>query len=197
VPLPQISDFILQVKMDSWPPPPPYYKLYAEGGAEIEGVHYPTPPAPPPVIQGDYRMFGMPYNTDCKMPTLAESGMIVLSDGGSCGANLQKLTRSALVTYMEMIRGLTQGENQEARLAAIEVMLVNMHYLVNLHRPQQAQDAVKQMMRQEIDRLKQLTQDLKQATDAAEALLNDNDNDTNELPERPEDDARAAKKLKL
>lgn len=178
--------------MDSWPPPPPYYKLYAEGGAEIEGVQYSAPPAPPPVIEGAYLMFGMPYNTDNAMPTLAESGMTVLSDGGSCGADLQKLTRSALVTYMEMIRGLIHGENQEARLAAIEVMFVNMHYLVNLHRPQQAHDAVKQLMRQEIDRLKQLTQDLRQATDAAEALLNDNEN-----PEPVDDGTGYLKKMKL
>ena len=118
-------------------------------------------------------MFGLPYATQRSEPTLEEAGVPRLSDGRGGGHDLRKLARSALVTYVEMVKGMEQGENQEARLGALEVMFVNMHFLCNQHRPQQATDSIKRIMRQEIERQKELTAELAAACDAAEALLDE------------------------
>ena len=157
--------------MDSWPSVPPFYRLYGpEQPATVNGRRYEAP-APPPPLEGSYRMFGLPYSTQPAEPTLAEAGVPTLSDGEGGGKDLQKIVRSVLVTYVEMVRGMEQGENQEARLGALEVMFVNMHFLCNRHRPQQATDSIKRIMRQEIERQKQLTAEMAAACDAAETLL--------------------------
>ena len=96
--------------------------------------------------------------------------MAQLTDG-DCNGDLQKLARSVLVTYLEMVKGAAQGENQEARLGAIEVMYVNMHFLVNQHRPQQAHDMVLNMMREELKRRDELLGQIETACQEAERIL--------------------------
>jgi hypothetical protein len=90
------------------------------------------------VIEGPYEMFGMGYHTDPVPATLQGSGIQVLSDGNNAGEDLQKLIRSLLVAYIELVQGTALGETglNEARLSAIETMLLNMHFIVNSYRPQ-------------------------------------------------------------
>jgi hypothetical protein len=56
--------------MDSWPPIPPYVKLFAEDSEYL-------PPPPPKPVEGEYLMFGQHYNTVQKNPTLTEMGQKV------------------------------------------------------------------------------------------------------------------------
>jgi hypothetical protein len=84
---------------------------------------------------------------------------------------LQKLTKSVLVTYIELVKGIVQGENQEARLNAIETIFMNMHYLINIHRPQQATDTVVNLMKGELERKKRLIGEIETACEEAEAEL--------------------------
>ncbi len=118
-------------------------------------------------------MFGMPYHTRPEAPTLEGSGLVRLSDGESAAADLRKLVRSALVQYMELVQGVVQGEvgRTEERLAALETMLLNMHFIVNSYRPRQALDTTAALVRLEIDRQKKLTREIHDACDEAEALL--------------------------
>ena len=57
----------------TYPPPPPYFPLYKHGATIPEGLtrktvpegYVITPPAPPPVPTGEYRVFGYTENVGC------------------------------------------------------------------------------------------------------------------------------------
>jgi hypothetical protein len=126
-----------------------------------------------PVIDGSYEVFGMPYNTHPVAATLEGSGIQHLTDGVSAKDDLKKLTRSLLVSYTEMVQGVVLGEKgqTEERLAALEAIFLNMHFIVNSHRPQQAAETTEALVRLEIDRQLNLAKEIHSACDEAEALL--------------------------
>jgi mediator of RNA polymerase II transcription subunit 7 len=152
--------------MDSWPPVPAYVRLFAATSQW-------APPAPPPPVEGEYDMFGVRYSTEPAVPTLQSAGVQQLTDGVSARDDLRKLIRSLLVHYTELVQGVVGGEHglTESRLAAIETIFLNMHFIVNSHRPQQAVDTAAAMVRRETERLRALAAELETACDAAEALL--------------------------
>lgn len=163
--------------MDSWPPVPPYVRLFAADSKY-------APPQPPPVIDGAYEMFGMPYNTHPVPATLQASGIQQLTDGVSAVDDLRKLTRSVLLCYTELVQGVVLGEvgATETRLAALETMFLNMHFIVNSHRPQQAVETAEALVRLEIERQLKLAKDIHAACDDAEALLKRRDADNDQEP---------------
>ncbi len=125
------------------------------------------------MIEGEYDMFGVRYNTAPEVPSLQNCGVQQLTDGVSAKEDLRKLVRSVLVHYVELVGGVVAGEKgeTEARLTAIETMLLNMHFIVNSHRPQQAVDTVAAMVRVEVERQRRLAGVIEAACDEAEALL--------------------------
>ncbi|KAI8558805.1 hypothetical protein RHMOL_Rhmol04G0125300 [Rhododendron molle] len=54
----------------TYPPPPPYYKLYKD---YIQNPN--SAPEPPPPIEGTYVLFGANYTTDDVLPSLEEQGV--------------------------------------------------------------------------------------------------------------------------
>ncbi|GJP71948.1 hypothetical protein CLOP_g2732 [Closterium sp. NIES-67] len=50
----------MEATASTYPPPPPYYKLYANYDPDSGSGG----PAPPPAITGEYVSFGAPYNSD-------------------------------------------------------------------------------------------------------------------------------------
>lgn len=164
--------------IQSWPPVPAYVRLFRqeeEGDAEEKGEkkeekkrppRYAEPPPPRPLGEEEaYSVFAIPCQLKAPLPTLEGSGIPDL------GSSLQTLVRSVLVTYLELVRGTVQGQNQDPRLDAIRTMLINMQFLVNQHRPQQAYDTVKNIMRAELERKRALIAELDAACDQAEQLL--------------------------
>jgi hypothetical protein len=172
----------------AWPPVPVYSKLFEEESQFAP----PEPPAPP---AGDtFTAFGNESSTRLLFPTLAENGVQVLYDANaSASSELKRLNKSALVQYCEIVEGLiSEGDAKlDDRLSSLETMLINMHYLVNTHRPQQASDALVSMLRETIKRNRDLSEGLKAACDDAERVLealkaeqqaeknNDNNNNNN------------------
>ena len=153
--------------MDSWPPVPAYVRLFASSS------QWAPPPPPPPVVEGEYDMFGVRYSTEPVVATLQSCGVQQLTDGVSAREDLRKLLRSLLVHYADLVQGIVNGEHgqTEARLSAIETIFLNMHFIINSHRPQQAVETVAAMLRLEIERQRRLAAELEAACDAAEALL--------------------------
>ncbi|GFZ03691.1 mediator complex, subunit Med7 [Actinidia rufa] len=54
----------------TYPPPPPYYKLYKDYTQNPKSA-----PEPPPPIEGTYVLFGSSYTTDDVLPSLEEQGV--------------------------------------------------------------------------------------------------------------------------
>ncbi|KAJ8429147.1 hypothetical protein Cgig2_010013 [Carnegiea gigantea] len=54
----------------TYPPPPPYYKLYKDYLQNPKSA-----PEPPPPIQGTYMLYGATYTTDDVLPSLEEQGV--------------------------------------------------------------------------------------------------------------------------
>lgn len=152
--------------MDSWPPPPPFFKLFAE---ESEFI----PPAPPRPIEGQYEMFGASYSTKFVSPSLEESGVqrLTTSDGADAVSDLRKQMRTALCLYVDLVLGMSQGEPQDERLAVLEKVFLNMHFIVNSHRPQQAMDAFLAMMKQGVAERKRMSKEIDDACKEAELVL--------------------------
>jgi hypothetical protein len=125
------------------------------------------------VVEGEYDLFGVRYSTEPAVTSLQSCGVQQLTDGVGAREDLRKLIRSLLVHYADLVQGIVGGEHgpTEARLAAIETIFLNMHFIVNSHRPQQAVDTVAAMLRRETERQRGLAAELEAACDAAEALL--------------------------
>ncbi|KAL8036039.1 hypothetical protein ABFX02_12G133800 [Erythranthe guttata] len=62
----------------TYPPPPPYYKLYKEYSQDPDSA-----PAPPPPIEGPYVLYGASYTTDDVLPGLEEQGVRQLYPKGT------------------------------------------------------------------------------------------------------------------
>lgn len=154
--------------MDSWPAPPSYWTLW-ESCSEY------SPPTNPPTIpfeaEQSVTMFGAPYETRLSLPTLESSGMEQLFEGEGDAKEFRRLNDSLLLHYMDMLRGMRMGENQDERLRAMEKIFTNMHYLINTRRPQQARLMVRDLVRQNVKRQEELIASLEEACDEAERLL--------------------------
>jgi hypothetical protein len=90
--------------MDTWPPVPPYWKLFNADSAF-------SPPAPPPLPDDESKtitMFGTVYNTDLTMPALSEAGVQQLFDDNDVLGGFRRLNESLLVQYLDLVRGMRQ-----------------------------------------------------------------------------------------
>lgn len=153
--------------MDAWPPPPPFWKLHA-----ADSTH--APPAPPRVPDGAEEallMYGARYSTSLSLPTLRDAGMPQLFDASTSVADFRRLNESLLVHYVDLVRGMRRGDNQDARLEAMEKVFVNMHFLINSRRPAQAEAALAATISAQVARQREWTRQLEEACDEAEALL--------------------------
>ena len=154
------------VSMESFPPVPPYFSFFNDNSSFI-------PPDPPKPIEGEYEMFGARYTTKTEELSLEQTGLRQLcdEDGSNSASDLKRLSKMALLHFSDLIRGMVQGENQDERIAALETIFVNMHFIANRHRPQQAIDSVCAMLRQEIERQKRLAEEIDAACEEAEKVL--------------------------
>jgi hypothetical protein len=116
-------------------------------------------------------MFGAQYSNQLPQPSLAEDGVQQLFRDDHVVEDFKSLNRALLVHYLDLVRGMRLGENQEARLAAMETILVNMHFIINSKRPEQARQMVSSIAHTTVLRQQRLCEELDIACDEAEALL--------------------------
>ncbi|KAL6013493.1 hypothetical protein ACLOJK_003991 [Asimina triloba] len=144
----------------SFPPPPPFYKLYKEY------VNNPkSAPAPPPPIQGTYSLYGATYTTDDVLPSLEDQGVRQLYPKGhnvDYKKELRSLNRELQLHLLELADILVERPSQYARrVEDISLILKNLHHLLNSLRRHQARATLIHILELQIQRRKQAVEDIK------------------------------------
>ncbi|KAJ7527984.1 hypothetical protein O6H91_16G079500 [Diphasiastrum complanatum] len=144
----------------AYPPPPPYYKLYKDFLENPDSA-----PAPPPVIEGMYTMFGSTYTTDDLLPSLEDQGLRQLYPKGpniDYKKELKALNRELLLQVLELIDVLVERPSQYARrVEDVALIFRNLHHLLNSLRPHQARATLIHILEMQIQRRKQAVEDIR------------------------------------
>lgn len=156
----------------TYPPPPPYYKLFENYLDNPESA-----PAPPPAIEGTYTMFGSTYTTNDLLPSLEEQGLRQLYPKGSnvdYKKELKSLNRELTFQMLELADVLVERPSQYARrVEDMSLILRNMHHVLNSIRPHQARATLIHILEMQIQRRKQAVEDIRRRREEARALLKD------------------------
>ncbi|KAF4361796.1 hypothetical protein CsatB_029564 [Cannabis sativa] len=154
----------------TYPPPPPYYRLYKDYLQDPKSA-----PAPPPPVVGTYVCFGSTYTTDDILPSLEEQGVRQLYPKGSnidFKKELRSLNRDLLLHILELADVLVSRPSQYARrVEDISLIFKNLHHLLNSLRPHQARATLIHILELQIQRRKQAVEDIKRRREEAQKLL--------------------------
>ncbi|TXG58033.1 hypothetical protein EZV62_015862 [Acer yangbiense] len=185
----------------TYPPPPPYYRLYKD---YIENPN--SCPQPPPPIEGTYVCFGANYTTDDVLPSLEEQGVRQLyPKGPNVGMffsafqvleftdvsaiddfenlieeenwqyfkkELRSLNSELQLHILELADVLVERPSQYARrVEDISLIFKNLHHLLNSLRPHQARATLIHILELQIQRRKQAVEDIKRRREEAQKLL--------------------------
>lgn len=151
------------VAQQLYPPPPPYFRL-AESGAL----------KPPPLIEGQYQMFGEIYSTEDGLPGLQVRKLYEVRPDGSIDikGQLLALHRELTVNILELLDVLVERPSGYARqVENVGLVLRNMMYLSNQLRPMQARAALAQARRHDEVAREAAAQRLQQATAAGKEAV--------------------------
>lgn len=160
--------------MSAFPPPPPYFKLYTD-----ERVAAGVAPPPPPVIEGTYSMFGRPLATQEVEDSLENHpGRVQLYPRGEINhrRELKKLNHSILHNYLELLNTLVTNPHEYTfhdKVADLEQLFVNLHFLLNAFRPHQARETLISILAEQLDKRQALTLATKNAFHGVSTLLHD------------------------
>ncbi|KAG8367128.1 hypothetical protein BUALT_Bualt16G0040300 [Buddleja alternifolia] len=167
----------------TYPPPPPYYRLYKEYSQDPDSA-----PAPPPPIEGPYALYGANYTvsynlfrsdfesvTDDVLPGLEEQGVRQLYPKGpniDFRKELRSLNRELQLHILELADVLVERPSQYARrVEDISLIFKNLHHLLNSLRPHQARATLIHILELQIQRRKQAVEDIKRRREEAQRLL--------------------------
>ncbi|XP_073290434.1 mediator of RNA polymerase II transcription subunit 7a-like [Primulina huaijiensis] len=154
----------------TYPPPPPFYKLYKDYSQDPDSA-----PSPPPPIQGPYVLYGASYTTDDVLPGLEEQGVRQLYPKGpniDFKKQLKSLNRELQLHLLELADVLVERPSQYARrVEDISLIFKNLHHLLNSLRPYQARATVIHILEQQIERRKQAVEDISRRREEAQRLL--------------------------
>ncbi|KAL3639089.1 Mediator of RNA polymerase II transcription subunit 7a [Castilleja foliolosa] len=155
----------------TYPPPPPYYKLYKEYSQDPDSA-----PAPPPPIQGPYVLYGANYTTDDVLRGLEEQGVRQLYPQGpniDFKKELRSLNRELQLHLLELADVLVERPSQYARrVEEISLIFKNLHHLLNSLRPHQGNTyPYPRSLELQIQRRKQAVEDIKRRREEAQRLL--------------------------
>ncbi|KAJ0089050.1 hypothetical protein Patl1_32883 [Pistacia atlantica] len=145
----------------TYPPPPPFYRLYKD---YLENPN--SAPAPPPPIEGTYVCYGGGnYTTDDVLPSLEEQGVRQLYPKGpnvDFKKELRSLNRELQLHILELADVLVERPSQYARrVEDISLIFKNLHHLLNSLRPHQARATLIHILELQIQRRKQAVEDIK------------------------------------
>ncbi|KAL3841168.1 hypothetical protein ACJIZ3_025759 [Penstemon smallii] len=156
----------------TYPPPPPYYKLYKQYCQNPD-----SGPAPPPPVQGPYVLYGANYTTDDVLPGLEEQGVRQLYPEGpniDFKKELRSLNRELQLHLLELADVLVERPSQYARrVEDISLIFKNLHHLLNSLRPHQARATLIHILELQIERRKQAMEDIRRRREEAQRLLKD------------------------
>ncbi|CAL0304502.1 unnamed protein product [Lupinus luteus] len=156
----------------SYPPPPPFYRLYKNYSQDPNSA-----PSPPPPIEGSYICFGATHTTDNVLPSLEEQGVRQLYPKGpnvDYKKELRSLVGELLLHLLELADILIQRPSQFARrVEEISTVFKNMHHLLNSMRPHQARATLIHIMELQIQRRKEAVEDIKRRRGESQKLLNE------------------------
>ncbi|PON82418.1 Mediator complex, subunit Med [Trema orientale] len=154
----------------TYPPPPPYYRLYKDYLQDPKSA-----PAPPPPIEGTYVCFGGTYTTDDVLPSLEEQGLRQLYPKGpniDFKKELRSLNRELQLQILELADVLVERPSQYARrVEDISLIFKNLHHLLNSIRPHQARATLIHILELQILHRKQAVEDIKRRREEAQRLL--------------------------
>ncbi|KAM7263941.1 hypothetical protein ACFE04_009224 [Oxalis oulophora] len=154
----------------TYPPPPPYYRLYKD---YLENPN--SAPEPPPPIEGTYTCFGGNYTTDDVLPSLEDQGVRQLYPKGpnvDFKKELRSLNGELLLHILELTDILVDRPSQYARrVEDISLIFKNMHHLLNSLRPHQARATLIHILENQIENRKQAVEDIKRRRAEAQKLL--------------------------
>uniref|UniRef100_M1ALK0 Mediator of RNA polymerase II transcription subunit 7 n=1 Tax=Solanum tuberosum TaxID=4113 RepID=M1ALK0_SOLTU len=171
----------------TYPPPPPFYRLYKDYLQDPKSA-----PEPPPPIEGTYVLFGSNYTTDDVLPNLEEQGVRQLyPKGPNVGKirsysqkavfvptviyfkkELRALNRELQLHILELADVLVERPSQYARrVEEISLIFKNLHHLLNSLRPHQARATLIHILELQIQRRKQAIEDIKRRREEAQKLL--------------------------
>ncbi|KAG6406109.1 hypothetical protein SASPL_133706 [Salvia splendens] len=154
----------------TYPPPPPFYRLYKNYSDDPDSC-----PAPPPPIEGPYSLYGASYTTDDVLPGLEEQGVRQLYPKGpniDFKRELRSLNRELQLNILELADVLVERPSQYARrVEDISLIFKNLYHLLNSLRPHQARATLIHILELQIQRRKQAVEDIKRRREEAQRLL--------------------------
>lgn len=154
----------------TYPPPPPFYKLYKDYLNDPRSA-----PEPPPPIEGTYILYGCNYTTDDVLPSLEDQGVHQLYPKGpniDFKKELRSLNRELQLHILELADILVDRPSQYARrVEEISLIFKNLHHLLNSLRPHQARATLIHILERQIERRKQAIEDIKGRREEAQKHL--------------------------
>ncbi|XP_057858328.1 mediator of RNA polymerase II transcription subunit 7a isoform X1 [Cryptomeria japonica] len=154
----------------TYPPPPPFYRLYKDYLDNPDSA-----PAPPPPVSGSYVLYGATYTTDDILPSLEEQGVRQLYPKGpniDFKKELKVLNRELLLQVLELADVLVERPSQYARrVEDIGLIFKNMYHLLNSLRPHQARATLIHILQLQIQRRKQAIEDIRRRREEARQLV--------------------------
>ncbi|CAB3408635.1 unnamed protein product [Caenorhabditis bovis] len=158
-----------------FPNPPEYAQNYTN--ERIENGSAPLPPMP----HNEFKVFGEEYRLDAEViAPLSASGIRVLySNKNDWKAEMKKLNRSVIAAFFDLVEILIRcpdSPGREEKINDIHTIFINMHHLINEHRPVQARDTLKNLHREQCEKLEACVRDYTEYINLArEALSEDLD----------------------
>ncbi|CAH9125421.1 unnamed protein product [Cuscuta epithymum] len=154
----------------TYPPPPPFYKLYKGYLKDSKSA-----PEPPPPIEGTYVLYGCNYTTEDVLPSLEDQGVRQLYPKGpniDFKKELRSLNRELQLHILELADILVERPSQYARrVEEISLIFKNLHHLLNSLRPHQARATIIHILERQIQQRKQAVEDIKRRREEAQRLL--------------------------
>lgn len=172
-----------------FPAPPPFWRHFTKANEdklkEIEvkegdrpklpiPLAYLRPPPPPPDSAEFYTTFGQNQVIDPTKPSSLPRDQLLFNPDDpdlNHAVLLSKLTKSLLLNFLEMTSVLSLDPTKyEEKVGDIRQLVLNIHVVINMYRPHQARESVKEMLEgfledgqremEECDRLKSRAEEL-------------------------------------
>lgn len=149
-----------------FPAPPPFWRYFTASHEkqlkEIESseesleeklplhLTYLRPPPPPPTSAEHYTTFGQKQVLDPTKPSSLPTDQLLFNPDDpeiNLAALLSRLTKSLLLNFLELTSVLSLDPTKhEEKMEDIRQLLVNCHVVINMYRPHQARESVKEML---------------------------------------------------
>jgi mediator of RNA polymerase II transcription subunit 7 len=157
-----------QIPEAAYPAPPPFWRHFTRANEEelrkIEEAStenqappklplhlaYLRPPPPPPPTAEFYTTFGQKQVIDPTKPSSLPTDQLLFNPDEpnlNHAVLLSKLTKSLLLNFLELTSILSLDPTKhEEKMADIRQLVLNIHVVINIYRPHQARESVKEML---------------------------------------------------